>query len=324
MTHLPAEPRILLVKTSSMGDVIHNLPVASDILANFPGARIDWAVEESFADIPRLHPGVHDILPLAFRRWKKRLFSPTTWREIKATRAMFAAREYDFILDTQGLVKSAWITRWAKGKKIGFAADSAREPLAARFYNLRLSVPKNLHAITRNRRLAAAAFGYDLPEDGPDYGLTLPLQESSDSVVFLTASSLEAKLWPETRWINLGRALSLRDLIVLLPGGSPIERRRAEHIAGQIPGAQAIPPMRLADLASLLANARFAVGVDTGLSHLAAAAGVPTLVLHTITAPERTGVFCRQWHQNLGGKNQTPDVEVALTALAQFLPAAQS
>ncbi|MCL2075920.1 MAG: lipopolysaccharide heptosyltransferase I [Betaproteobacteria bacterium] len=320
MTNLPAAPRILLVKTSSMGDVVHNLPVASDIIANFPNATLDWAVEESFADIPRLHPAARDVLPVAFRRWKKRPFSPTTWREIKATRAMFAAREYDAILDTQGLVKSAWIVHWTKGKKFGFAADSARESLAARAYDIRLSVPKNLHAVERNRCLAATAFGHDIPADGPDYGLGFSLRKDSDSVVFLTACSLDDKLWPETRWINLGRALSLCGLIVLLPGGSPIERRRAEHIAGQIPGAQAIPPMRLADLAALFANARFAVGVDTGLSHLAAAVGLPTLVIHTATDPKRTGVFCRQWHQNLGGKNQIPDLEAALTALAPFLP----
>jgi len=320
MPDLTTEPRILLVKTSSMGDVIHNLPVASDIINNFPGAKIDWAVEESFADLPRLHPSVREILPVSLRRWKKRPFSPATWREIKATKAAFAAREYDVVLDSQGLIKSAWITRWAKGKKIGHAADSAREPFAARAYDLRLSIPKNLHAVERNRRLAAAACGYELPENGPDYGLALAQQQGSDSVVFLTASSLDAKLWPDMRWVNLGRALAMRGLIVLLPGGSPTERRRAQSIAELIPGAQAIPPMRLADLASLLANARFAVGVDTGLSHLAAAVGVPTLVLHTITDPERTGVFCRQWHQNLGGKNLIPDVETALTTLAPLLP----
>ncbi|MDR0234562.1 MAG: lipopolysaccharide heptosyltransferase 1, partial [Zoogloeaceae bacterium] len=145
MPNFPAEPRILLVKTSSMGDVIHNLPVASDLLARFPGAAIDWAVEESFADIPRLHPGVRDILPVALRRWKKRFLSPATWREIRETRANFAAREYDAVLDTQGLLKSAWTARQAKGKKIGFAADSAREPLAACAYDIRLTVPKSLH-----------------------------------------------------------------------------------------------------------------------------------------------------------------------------------
>lgn len=324
MHDLPAAPRILLIKTSSMGDVIHNLPVVSDLLFHFPEARIDWVVEESFADIPRLHPGVGDILTVAFRRWKKHLFSLATWREMGKARAMLAARQYDGVLDTQGLIKSALIVRYAKGNKIGHAADSAREPLAARAYDTRFTIQKHLHAVERNRLLAAAAFGYDLSESKPDYGLALPVRENSDSVVFLTASSLDDKLWPETRWINLGRALAMKGLTVLLPAGSPEERRRATRIASQIPGAQSVPPMRLADLATLLANARFAVGVDTGLSHLAAAVGVPTLVLHTVTDPERTGVFCRQWHQNLGGKNQSPDVQAALTALAPLLPSATS
>jgi len=157
--------RILLVKTSSLGDVVHNLPVASDIHARFPQARIDWVVEEGFADIPRLHPAVRKVIPVAVRRWRRTLFSAATWRELGAYRDSVRAERYDLVLDTQGLVKSALLAWQAAGPRAGYAAEAAREPLAARFYDATYVIPKNLHAVERNRWLAAAAL---------DYGPNLP------------------------------------------------------------------------------------------------------------------------------------------------------
>jgi heptosyltransferase-1 len=307
-----------------MGDVIHNLPVVSDLKARFPDARIDWVVEEAFADIPRLHPDVREVFPVALRRWKKALFLPATWREIGAARRAIAAADYDVVLDTQGLVKSAWISRWAKGARLGHNAKSAREPLAARAYDATFFVPKTLHAVTRNRQLAAAALGYELPSEiasDIDYGLTGAQSENSRSAVFFTATSRADKLWSEANWINLGRALAARGLSLLLPGGNFEERARADRIARHIPNAQAIPPMRLADLATLIAHARFAVGVDTGLAHLAAAVKTPILALYTATDPGLTGVLGANWFKNLGGKGKPPTLQEALTALMPFLPA---
>lgn len=312
--------KILLVKTSSLGDVIHNLPVVSDLQAHFPEARIDWVVEESFAEIPRLHPGVRNIIPVALRRWKKRLWSPATWREIGIARRRLAETEYDVILDTQGLLKSALITRQARGKRLGHNADSAREPIAARFYDAGFFVPKTLHAVDRNRRLAAAALGYSLAPE-LDYGLPRQMDsQHSLSVVLLTATSRDDKLWPEAHWVSLGRALVSRGLTPLLPGGSQKERQRAQRLAAQIPGAQAIPPMSLTDLAQMLAHARLVVGVDTGLSHLAAAVNTPVVALYTATDPGLTGVLGQGWHRNLGGKAQTPTVQEVLNQLFPLLP----
>ena len=311
---------ILLVKTSSLGDVIHNLPVVTDLLAHFPSARVDWVVEEGFAEIPRLHPGVGEVIPVALRRWKKRLWSPATWREIGAARRRLAATPYDAILDTQGLLKSALVARQARGPRLGHNADSAREPLAARFYDRGFFVPGTLHAVERNRRLAAAALGYSL---GPDLEYGLPRTADSRqslSVVLLTATSRDDKLWPEGHWVNLGRALASRGLTVLLPGGSLKERQRAERLARQIPGAQAVPPMNLSGLAQLLAHARLVVGVDTGLSHLAAAVGTPVVALYTATDPGLTGVLGQGWFRNLGGRGQIPAVQEVLTELVPFLP----
>ena len=311
---------ILLVKTSSLGDVIHNLPVVTDLLAHFPAARIDWVVEEGFAEIPRLHPGVREVIPVALRRWKKRLWSPATWREIGAARRLLAATPYDAILDTQGLLKSALIARQARGPRLGHNADSAREPLAARFYDAGFFVPRTLHAVERNRRLAAAALGYS---PGPELDYGLPREAGgrhSLSVVLLTATSRDDKLWPEGHWVSLGRALASRGLTVLLPGGSLKERQRAQRLASQIPGAQAVPPMNLTGLAQLLAHARLAVGVDTGLSHLAAAVGTPIVALYTATDPGLTGVLGQGWFRNLGGREQIPPVQEVLTQLVPFLP----
>jgi heptosyltransferase-1 len=310
---------ILLVKTSSMGDVIHNLPVVSDLCARFPSARIDWVVEEAFADIPRLHPGVRQVLPVALRRWRKRLLFPATWREIGAARRAIGETSYDAVLDTQGLLKSALIARQAKGLRLGYNADSAREPLAARAYDTGFFVPETLHAVERNRQLAAMALGY-APGPEIDYGLASACDENSLSAVFLTATSRDDKLWPEANWANLGQALAARGLSLLLPGGNPGERERAARIARHIPNAQVVPPMRLADLATLLMHARFVVGVDTGLAHLAAAVRTPVLALYTATDPGLTGVLGGGWFRNLGGKGKPPTMQEALTALMPLLP----
>lgn len=315
--------RILLVKTSSLGDVIHNLPVVSDIRRHLPQATIDWCVEESCAAIPRLHPGVADIIPVALRRWRKALFSAQTWRELGAFRARIGAADYDAVVDTQGLVKSALLAGRARGPLCGYAPDSAREPLAARFYDRRFSVAKDLHAVVRNRQLAAAALGYELGGE-PDYGIAAPAVTfdwlpPAPYVVFLSATSRDDKLWPEAHWIALGQALQAHGLNAVLPAGNAVERARASRLAAAIPHAIAAPPLAIDQLAALLAGARGVVGVDTGLSHLAVALPVPTVALYTATDPGLTGVLGSGYCRNLGGKNQRPTVAEVLAALLPAL-----
>lgn len=311
--------RILIVKTSSLGDVIHNLPVVSDIRRHFPDATVDWCVEESFAAIPRLHPGVGKIIPVAVRRWRKNLLKAASWREIVEFRRGLQAVPYDAVVDTQGLLKSALMASLADGPALGYAADSAREPMAARFYDRKFSVPRELHAVVRNRRLAAAALGY--AADGePDYGIEaapagfawLPHRPY---VVFLTATSRDDKLWPEANWLALGQQLNAQGISAVLPGGSQVERERASRLAAGIPGAVAAPAMNISDLAALLAGGRAAVGVDTGLTHLAVALKVPTVALYTATDPGLTGVLGVGFHRNLGGKDQIPSPAAVLAEL---------
>lgn len=315
--------RILLVKTSSLGDVIHNLPVVSDIRRHFPDAAVDWCVEENFAAIPRLHPAVGEIIPVAIRRWRKKLFQAQTWREFGAFGRQMQAHNYDAVIDTQGLLKSAWLARRARGPLSGYAADSAREPVASRFYERHFSVPTSEHAVVRNRLLVAAALGYAI-EGGPDYGIAPPAAQfdwlpEQPFVVFLTATSRDDKLWPESHWVELGRQLGALGYIAILPAGSVPERERAARLAAAIPEAIAAPPMSIPQLAALLGAARAAVGVDTGLSHLAVALKIPTVALYTATDPGLTGVLGSGFFRNLGGKAQIPTVSAVLDELQAAL-----
>lgn len=309
--------RILLIKTSSLGDVIHNLPVVTDLRTHHPTAQIDWAVEEAFAEIPRLHPGVSDVFPVAWRRWRRSLLSPSTWNEVRNLRAGLRSARHDLVIDTQGLLKSALVAHSAAGRRCGYAAASAREPVAARFYDIRIEVPKDLHAVERNRRLAAAAAGYDVASP-PDYGIAVahPSPAGGPIAVLLTATSRDDKLWPEGNWQALGAELHRRGLECRLAAGTPIERARAERIAAAIPGAKALPPLGLRELAGHLAAASIVVGVDTGLVHLAAALGRPTLALYCASDPALTGVLAATPVRNLGNRGQPPSAAEAIAAIA--------
>ena len=314
---------ILLVKTSSLGDVIHNLPVVSDLRRGFPEARIDWCVEESFAEIPRLHPDVSEVIPVAIRRWRKALGKRATWQEIRAFVRRIRQTPYDAVLDTQGLIKSALIARLAHGPRLGYDGKVAREAMAARFYDETFIIPPNAHAVERNRWLAAAAF--DSPLGWPlDYGLTapelaLPWLTANRHAVLLTATSRDDKLWDEAHWIELAQALSERGIAPVLPSGKASERERAERIASAVPNALVAPPMNLRDLAALIGRAVLAVGVDTGLAHLAAALRVPTIALYITTDPALTGVYGTGFFRNLGGPGHAPTVDEVMRVSEQAL-----
>jgi heptosyltransferase-1 len=315
---------LLLVKTSSLGDVIHNLPVVSDLRRRYPQARIDWVVEENFAELPRLHPAVAQVIPVAVRRWRKALFSTATWREIGAYRRLVGVDFFDAVIDTQGLLKSALLTLPARGEKIGHAATTAREPLAARFYDRHCAISHDQHAVTRNRQLAAAALAYPLDDLPLDYGIAAaPLTShwlpGSDYAVLLTATSRADKEWPEDDWLALGSALNAMGLRCVLPGGSHSERSRAARLATTLGRAVAAPALNLTDLAGLLAGAQLVVGVDTGLVHLAAALGRPTVAIYCASDPILTGVLADSPHVNLGVHGQAPTAAAVLAAAQALL-----
>lgn len=316
--------KILLVKTSSMGDVIHNLPVVSDILSHFPDAEIDWVVEESFAGIPALHPGVREIIPVAVRRWRKNLFSRAVHLEISAFIQRLRGKVYDVVLDTQGLIKSAAIARLAHGARCGFDRHSAREALAALLYDKTIKIEKGQHAVVRNRLLAGRAFGYE-PDEPVNYGITAPALElpwlaASPFAVLLHATSRDDKLWSEDHWIALGRHLADREIACVLPWGSEAERQRSQRLATHIPSAIVAPTLTLGQAATLLSQAVAAVGVDTGLIHLAAALKTPTVALYCASAPGLTGVYTGGEAVNLGGAGSPPDLASVISALKGLAP----
>jgi heptosyltransferase-1 len=315
-------PNILLIKTSSLGDVVHNLPVVGDIRARFPRARIDWVVEEAYCDIVGMHSGVHRALPVALRRWRGNVLNPAHWREFGQFRRSLSGMRYDCVIDTQGLIKSALLARVASGTRHGYAGASAREPLAAKFYDVVHAVPRDLHAVVRNRRLAAMALGYELPTV-LDYGIAVPVGPAALAprryCVLLHATSRADKLWPEPAWERLGNELARQGYASVLPWGSAAERARSERIARALPDAMVPPAQGIPGMASLLSGAQAVIGVDTGLTHLAAALGRPVVALYCGTHPGLTGVYAGQGApvRNLGDTGVVPEVAEALTALRE-------
>ena len=293
--------RVLIIKTSSLGDVIHTLPALTDAAHAIPGIRFDWVVEEGFAEIPSWHPAVDQVIPVAIRRWRKNLWQTIKSGEWKAFKQRVRERKYDLVIDAQGLVKSAWLTRYVKAPVAGLDRYSAREGWASRFYDRRLSVATGQHAVERVRQLFAMALAYDLPEGIGNYGLDLErlqLPPAAPYVVFLHGTTWATKHWPEAYWRELAERMGRRKLEVRLPWGNPAEKARAERIAQGLNNCQVLPKLNLAGVARVLAAAKACVAVDTGLGHLAAALDVPTISLFGPTNPGLTGAYGRtQIHQ---------------------------
>ncbi len=291
--------RVLLIKTSSLGDVVHTLPALTDAQAAIPGIRFDWLVEEAFAEIPRWHPAVAEVIPVAIRRWRKQpvqTWRSGAWREFKRD---LGRRQYDLIIDAQGLVKSAVLTRLNPAPSAGYDRASIREPLASRFYQHGYTVARQQHAVERIRALFALALDYPRPTTVGDYGIDvsrLPAVEvpSEAYVVFCHGTTWETKHWPESYWRQLAEAHVRDGLRVLLPWGNEPERLRAERIAADLPGVRVLPRMTLFEMAAVLSRAARVIAVDTGLGHLAAAVAAPSVALYGPTNPELTGSYGRQ------------------------------
>lgn len=322
-----ASPRIALVKTSSMGDVIHALPVVEDLRRHWPQAQIHWIVEEAFADLPALHPGVAAVHRVALRRWRKSWRRAETRAEMRGVRAALGAIELDVVLDLQGLIKSAWIASWLQGRRIGFSWRCAREPLASLAYHERHPVDMSRHAIERLRELSARAFDLSIAAT-PVFGLRAPAASGVLTAalagdgrpyrVFLHATSRPEKQWPGPHWVRLMRDSAAAGLRVLLPHGTEAEREAARALADEAGVGEVLPRLTLADCACLLAGARGVVGVDTGLTHLAAALDTPTAALFAATPAWRFGPYWTPRARGLGEGGQWPtpaDVLAALEAI---------
>ncbi len=284
--------KVLLVKMSSLGDVVHTLPALSDAAAVLGNeVSFDWVVEEAFAPIAARHPAVGEVLPVGWRRWRRALHRHGG--DLRAFVGGLRARRYDLVLDAQGLVKSAVVTALARGgSKAGLARGSAREGAAALAYRRRIEVPRDLHAIDRVRRLFAGALGYPLPGSAPDYGIAARRapRAGQPRCVLLHGTTWDSKHYPEILWRALARRAGAAGYDVDVPWGDAAERARAGRIAAGGTG-NVLPRLSLGGMMDRLGSADLVIGVDSGLAHLAAALEVPTLVLYGSTSSTLTG--CR-------------------------------
>jgi heptosyltransferase-1 len=316
--------KLLIVKTSSMGDVVHALPVVDDILRHHPGARIDWLVESAFAAIPQLHPGVQRVWPMQWRKWRKELASRATWRAMGHLRTALRQSKYDLVLDLQGLLKSAIWARQAGAPVAGYDRASLREPAAAALYRHTAPVSKSLQAAQRCRELAGAHLRYAVPTGGPVFGLKPPARgwapRGGDYAVLIPNASRRSKLWPERHWVAVGKRLHDHGMTPVVLWGAPDEQTLAENIAASCEGD--VPPfLKVGEMASVLAGARQVVGLDTGFTHLAAALGRKTVGIYCDHDPGLAGITGPGLVASIGGKGQIPSRPDVLALLEQQLRA---
>ena len=281
--HTTAEPTLLVVKTSSLGDVLHAMPAVAE--AAQAGFCVDWMVEEEYADVVRLHPGVNRVVPCAIRRWRK------SWRthreEIRQFFSQLRHTTYNHVIDSQGLIKSALLARAANGPASGFSHTTAREPWAAFGYEYRINVPKQQHAVLRQRQLFAQVLGYTLSDHIPSVLELSP--QTRRQIVLLHGTAWQVKLWPEPMWVRLAQLATQQGYEVLLTWGNEEEQQRAQRIAAAVSGVTLLDKRPIDQLAPVFAQATGVIGVDTGLTHLSAALGVPTLGLYGPTDAQLTG-----------------------------------
>ena len=316
--------KVLVVKLSSLGDVIHTLPALSDAAAALPGIRFDWVVEEAFAEIPAWHSAVDRVIPVALRRWRKRPARDFTGPEWRGARAALRERRYDAVIDAQGLLKSALVSRLVRAPRWGLDKASARERLAALAYDHPVHVPRNMHPVERTRLLFARALDYPVPETLGDYGIReaiTPAMDLPPGLLFFHGTSRAEKLWPEERWVALAETAEEAGYRVWLPRGSEEEEQRARRIAGSRRNAQVLPRLSLRELAAMLLRVSGAVAVDTGLGHLGAALAVPAVSLYGPTSTGLVGTYGRN-QVHLQSPLADGDITDPATLMGAITPAA--
>ena len=314
----------LIIRPSSLGDIVHALPIVHDLHHYRPGLAVDWVAEEPFKQLVRLNRGVRRVIPVALRRWRHRMLSRSTWREFTAFRHELVHDRYDAVIDLQEQVKGALIAWLARGPVHGLDRASVREPMATLLYRHTYRIDPRQHLIDRCRRLAANAFGYE-PEGAPRFDLAPPSLDAAPDApyaVFLHATSRDDKLWPEAHWKALLEHVTGAGLTTVLPWGDNTESERSARLAAGMTGATVPPRRTLPELASLLSRATLVVGVDTGLTHLAAALGTPTVALFTATDPRLAGVErASALARDLGDVGATPAPALVIAAAGALLRA---
>lgn len=294
--------RVLLIKLTSMGDLMHALPAITDARRIMPDIEFDWVVDEAFAEVASWHDAVKQVIPSAHRRWKKNLTQSVTNGQLKAFYRKLNADDYDVILDAQNNLKSALITGLRRGRSHGLDKTSIREKPAHWAYHYLHNVDKSQHAITRQRQLFAEAIGYDMPQTAPDYGIArsrmqLPdIELPGNYLVFVHNASWSTKLWPESHWHQLIEKAAQAGYNVVLPCGNEEELQRAKRLAMHHDNATALPKLTLSQIGAIIAQAAGAVCCDTGLCHLAAVLDVPSVSFYGPTSAALIGATGANQH----------------------------
>lgn len=307
------------------------MPVVADLLSHFPEAKIDWVVEEAYVHLVKLNAGVSKIIPFALRRWRKSLFSQATRHEIAQFYADLRVEQYDIVLDTQGLLKTGLIMGLAKiksgGKKVGLAngtEGSGYEAASRFFHSHSLPVDSRTHAVLRGRLVAAFAGGYQVTTPAK-FGLSDPLNSADSNPAWLPSGAYTAffhgtagasKKWSRANWIAIAQSLAKQNMPILLPWGSAAEKEEAEQMAAQMPNASVLPKLSMQDAIILAQRAALAIGVDTGLTHIAAAYETPTIEIYCDSPRWKTEGNWSNKIINLGDKGKPASVEEVQRAIS--------
>ena len=284
--------RVLIIKTTSLGDVIHILPAITEAAKNNPELVFDWVVEDTFSEVAHWHLNIENVYEVSIRKWRKNFYKPATWKAIRKSIRQIRHYQYDYVIDAQGLSKSAILSLFAQGETYGLDKYSAREGWVSRFYKHKIPVPKGTHAITRLQQLFGKVFHYEPNLNVFDSGIRHKWQAQNlekKQALFLHGTTWKTKHWPEDCWAGLAQKLSNDGYQVLLPWGNESEKQRAERIAMDKQNVDVLPKMSLSELAKKFSEVSVIISVDTGLSHLAAACDTPVISIYGATSPVLTG-----------------------------------
>ena len=303
--------RVLIIKLSSMGDLMHAFPALTEAAEHYPDITFDWVVDEGFSEVPLWHPLVKKIIPTAHRRWRKKIFKAWKGGELRQFHKALNLEDYDFVIDMQSNLKSATVSWLRRGDVHGYDSKTCRERPAYLAYGKQYHVPLYQHAIERQRELLSKILGYPKPDNAAKYGAELsnlpkfkqPLPEKY--VIFVHNASWDTKLWPTQNWEQLIDKVIAEGYSVLLPCGNDEEHARAQHLANRSPQAIALPKTSLNEMATIMCAAQAAVCCDTGLAHMAAVASTPAITLYAVTDTVLIGTMGENQQHISAGNNKT-------------------
>ncbi|HEC74977.1 MAG TPA: lipopolysaccharide heptosyltransferase I [Methylophaga aminisulfidivorans] len=306
--------RVLIIKLTSMGDLMHALPALTDAVKAFPDIEFDWVVDKAFADVPKWHPSVRKVITTSHRHWRQSWLKNVSNGEIGGFYKALNADGYDAVIDMQNNLKSALVSLLRKGPVHGLDKYSCREKPAYLAYRHKINVNPNQHAVERMRQILAKALNYPVPETAADYGVDLshcqlPLLNFAIPKRFLMLvhnASWLTKLWPVNHWQSLTLKAVDAGYSVLIPSGNDEEYQRALEIAAVSDKAYVLPRLSLDNIAAIMQKSDAALCSDTGLAHMAAMMNKPAITLYGSTDTHLIGTHGQHQQHLITGMSCSP------------------